>query len=237
MFSDLIVRWVSFARFSDNAQVRAGHHTRHLDWPKELVVAENKRFFFDLHLVWLVACKQSQATDSALAFAMGTHERIGAVSAIRYLIPDLVRHIVCRNFLHTLEEAHRDALVTTLFTQSACFYSPRDYIRKFCVERLLLRSEIHGVPTYQWPARQSFFFCKRGWFAGVTRKFAPPDALADETVTGIFESIPHIFCKIRFPVCRPFPICRHLLHVSRSGLAPPDHLENIDFFISDPQTL
>jgi len=229
MFAEIIVRWVALASSSDDARTRAGHHSRHLDWPDELVLAENKRLLFDLHLARLVAYQQSEATEIALAFAMGTHQRVGRDSAVLCLIPDLVRHILHRDFLHTLEHAHRETLLATLFVQSADFLSPSDYLRKFCVQRLLLHSEIQGVPAFQWSRRPPFFFCKRGWFAGVGRRFAPPDARADATVTGIFESIPHVFCNTRFPVCRPFPVCRHLLHVSRLGTAPPDPVQELTF--------
>jgi len=233
MFGEIIVRWIALANFSDDARTRAGHHTRHCDWPDELVVAENKRLVFDLHLGEVLTCKQSEATEIALAFAMGTHQRVGAHSAVLCLIPDLVRHILYRNFFCTLEHAQREALISTLFTQSAYFLSPSEYIRTFHIQRLLLHSEIHGIPAFKWSSRQPFFFCRRGWFAGVGRLSAPPDARTDLTVTGIFESVPHIFCGTRFPVSRPFPMCRHLLHVSRRGTAPSDHQEDIAFSITD----
>ena len=217
MFGELIGRWISFAKFSDNAHIRSGRHTRHLDWPNELLLAENQRLLFDVDLARSVVSQRSHAVDIALAFAMGTHHRIGAVSEVRHLIPDLVRHIVLHGSMQTMEETHRRALVEKLFSQQTLLYSPRDYVCRFNVKRLLLSGELHGVPAFQWPPRPPYFFCKRGWFAGVNPQFAPPEAITGGSVAGIFESIPHIFCRTRFPVFRTLLRCRHLLHVSRIG--------------------
>jgi hypothetical protein len=48
----------------------------------------------------------------------------------------------------------------------------------------------------------------------VVAEHTPVEASGDGVVVGVFESIPHVFCDVWFPICRPFSVCMHLVHVT-----------------------
>jgi hypothetical protein len=153
----------------------------------------------------------------SLAFAMGTHVRLGRESPVIVLVLDILLDIARKHGSASVDRVHRESLFEADAIYAGTFYLPLEYAKIFKSHRLLLRSEILMELPFAWPGRTEFFFCRRGWFAGVRRENAPEDAVSDHSVTGVYESVPHIFCKTRFPICRPWTICRHLYQVSRVG--------------------
>ena len=214
MFSCVIARWVFLARFHDRHEIRAGHHTRSNDWPFDLVVAEHARFAFDTLLISKVSDKFETKRQKMLAFAMGTHARLGANSQVSSLINDTIQHILSCDLDMTAELAQQQVLheMGPNVSEITDAVDSGFFLHK--EGRLLTKSEIDLNASFQWPNRKNYFFCRRGWFVGVERKNAPVDIVHYLLVMGVFESVPHVFCQIRFPICRPFPACRHLLHVS-----------------------
>ena len=227
MFSELIERWVQLARLSSDLQVRNGHHVRSTEWPIYLLHAENDRTAFDNRLCWTVACRLMDEQDHAVAFAMATHPRLGAQSPAFQLFPDLMRHILLPQMTLTPSQAYRD------FLHKHCVDAPAGehrMVQNFSYAgipiatqqsgvfqrnvRRLIQSEQDNDNAVSWKQRPAFFFCRRGWFAGVDMKHAPENVFNGMVVTGVFESIPHIYCGIWFPICWPFETCKHLLHVT-----------------------
>ena len=227
MFSALIERWVQLARLSSDLQVRNGHHVRSTEWPIYLLHAENDRTAFDNRLCWTVACRLMDEQDHAVAFAMATHPRLGAQSPAFQLFPDLMRHILLPQMTLTPSQAFRD------FLHKHCVDAPAGehrMVQNFSYAgipiatqqsgvfqrnvRRLIQSEQDNDNAVSWKQRPAFFFCRRGWFAGVDMKHAPKNVFNGMVVTGVFESIPHIYCGIWFPICWPFETCKHLLHVT-----------------------
>jgi len=225
MFGGVIERWVALAAFSDDTVVRQGKHTRALDWPENLVHAENDRMHFDVRLCWAIASQICDHEDRALAFAMSTHSRLGELSPALSLVSDLVHQISKSQVLPPVDELYshflsRHSLASLLMSEGTaqqlifCGVPVDTQMQKPLLIRRLLRSEFEGRKIYKWPRRSGIFFCRRGWFAGVDTLHAPVDAQEGGILVGVFESIPHVFCDVWFPVCRPFAICMHLLHVS-----------------------
>jgi len=225
MFGSVIERWVALAAFSDNTAVRQGNHTRASDWPEHLIHAENDRMHFDVRLCWAIASQLCDHEHRALAFAMGTHSRLGELSPALSLVSDIVHQISRSELLPPVDELYRHFLrqhsVASLL-MSAGTAQQRMFrgvpvhtqMQKPLLIRRLLQSEFEDRKMYKWPRRSGIFFCRRGWFAGVDILHAPVDAQDSTRLVGIFESIPHVFCDVWFPVCRPFAVCMHLLHVS-----------------------
>jgi len=224
MFAGVIGRWVALAALSDNILVRQGGHTRASEWPEHLVHAENDRTLFDTKLCWTVASHICDYEERALAFAMGTHSRLGDLSPALSLVGDLVRQISRSELIPTVDSLYRRFLCEkALMCESHKLVFRGTALSTQMPEPLLIRrllqSEKEDRAMYKWSARHSIFFCKRGWFAGVHPINAPvevrhaPAAMQQgEVIVGLFESIPHVFCGVWFPVCRPFAICMHLLH-------------------------
>jgi len=229
MFTGIIERWVALAPLSDNWEIRQGHHTRESDWPEELVRAEYDRHRFDTQLCWAGASHVDDSHDRALAFAMATHPRLGALSPALCLVSDVVRQVAgslwpmplelfCTEYLHartvprilmSTHPVHRMAF------SGVPISGPVADTATAVVLRRLLKSEEEHMLSHAWPGRAPLFFCRRGWFAGVPVHGAPHDTTRDGVqVKGIFESVPHIFCDVWFPICRPFSVCMHLVHVS-----------------------
>lgn len=214
MFSCVIARWVFLARFDNSHEIRRGHHTRATDWPFDLIVAELARLNDDVLIMSRVSDRLEAAREKMLAFAMGTHERLGANSKVQALVMDVLRTIVSRDLSITVEQGHLQVLHEMYFNVSEFTHTVVGDTYLYDEGRLLLKSEMDMKPSFEWPGRKTFFFCRRGWFSGVDRKSGPIDMVKELEVRGVFESVPHVFCQIRFPICRPFPTCRHLLHVS-----------------------
>lgn len=229
MFACVIERWVAMAALSDSWETRQGHHSRASDWPEQLVCAEHDRDRFDMQLCWATASHAADCRDRALAFAMATHPRLGALSPALCLVGDLVRQVAgspCAPPPELLYTAYLHAHAVPEMTVSAhpvhrrvftgvpvgCFVAGTAAAAP--VIRRLLKSEEEHKPSYTWPGRAPFFFCQRGWFAGVAAHNAPHDAVGDGVLRGVFESVPHVFCDMWFPICRPFAVCMHLVHVS-----------------------
>jgi len=232
MFRDVIERWVALAVFSDNLEIRNGTHTRGSDWPEILVHAEKDRARFDKNISWVVACTLNNNQQRVLAFAMATHPRLGARSPALDLVADVVRHVsrsyllpctdvIYRTFLHEISTP--SVMSSSSSSQEMILYGVpvlteyRDLTA--LIMRRLLKSELENQPMFVWTGRTGIVFCRRGWFAGVDKCYAPPEHDDDDVenpgrvLIGIFESVPHVFCDIWFPICRPFSICLHLVHV------------------------
>ena len=216
MFSDVIQRWICMAKLSDEKQVRLGFHSRHSEWPYYLICVEKARVDIDIALAWTVALKSYEINETMIAFSMATHPRLGSQSHALGLIPDIVKLILNINCQFTIEQAHREALLqqTKLYTDP--FHKSSNHIHCFNVERLLLNSEINDSPAFKWPGRNKCFFSKHGWLCGIPHHLGPADTQNDSSVTGIFKSVPHIFCGTRFPICRPYEVCIHLIKVCRN---------------------
>jgi len=238
MFSALIERWVQLARLSSDLQVRNGNHARSTEWPVYLLHAENDRTAFDNRLCWAVACRLIDEQNRAVAFAMATHPRLGTQSPAFQLFPDLMRHIFLPQMTLTPSQAYRD------FLHEHCVDAPAGahrMVQKFSYAgipiatqqsdvfqisvRRLIRSEQDNANAVSWKQRPAFFFCRRRWFAGVDMKHAPENVFNGMMMTGIFESIPHIYCGIWFPICWPFETCKHLLHVTFEHPNPIQDIE------------
>jgi len=226
MFGGVLERWVALAIFSDDNSVRLGNHTRASDWPERLVHAENDRMLFDIQLCWTIASQICDHEERTLAFAMGSHSRLGELSPAQSLVCDLLHQISRSELLPTVEELYtkflREHSIPSLLMAAGT--RPQQLI--FCgvpvgtqmqtplLIRRLLRSEFENRKMYKWPGRNGIFFCRRGWFAGVDTLHSPVEVPDGGMLAGVFESIPHVFCDVWFPVCRPYAICMHLLHVS-----------------------
>jgi len=229
MFSCVIQRWVALARFSRNVHIRHGIHNRAAEWPLLLVLAENDRLAFDTSMCSAVGAMALETQERHSAFAMAMHTRLGALSHAHVLVPDLVRQISQASVTtHTPAQAYADFMHARLVAVPA---GEHHQLQSFiyngvpihqarhgvCSDvRRLLRSEQEKQPEHVWPGRAGYFFCRRGWFAGVHPRYAP-EHLGDESsavLSGFFETVPHIFCDIWFPVCWPFDRCMHLLHIT-----------------------
>ena len=215
MFGHVFERWVRMADQSDDWRVRDGHHTRGQDWPEDLVHSEYTRLESDLSLMRNMGAKLRTYDALALAFAMGTHVRLGRDSPVSALVSDVVLDIIRMCAFPSVARVHLELLYEVDAMYAGRVHKSSMFNQIFTSQRLLLQSEIMGVVPYAWPGRAEFFFNKRGWFAGVRRENGPEDAVSDSLVTGIYESVPHIFCRTRFPICRPCATCRHLFQVSR----------------------
>ena len=203
------------AAFSDDWRVRDGQHTRLQDWPEDLVHSENVRLEKDLSLMQNMGAKLQVCNALALAFAMGTHARLGRDSHVNALVSDTVLDIMRVCAYPSVGRVHLESLYEVDAIYAGRVHRSSMFSRIFTNQRLLLQSEIIGVVPFVWPGRAGFFFCQRGWFAGVCRENGPLDAVSDSMVTGMYESVPHIFCRTRFPICRPCATSKHLFHVSR----------------------
>jgi len=238
MFSALIERWVQLARLSSDLQVRNGDHVRSTEWPNCLLHAENDRAAFDNRLCWAVVRRLMDEQDRAVAFAMAAQPRLGAQSPAFQLFPDLIRHILMPQMNLTPSQAYRD------FLHEHCVDTPAGehrMVQNFAYTgipiateqsdsfqknvRRLIRSELDNCNAISWKQRPAFFFCRRGWYAGVDMKHAPEHVFNGMAMTGIFESIPHIYCGIWFPICWPFEICKHLLHITFQHPVPIEDTE------------
>jgi len=231
MFSAIIERWVLLATWSDDPEIRIGNHMRDSDWPKPLVLAENERFIFDNRLCWWTSCRLDVYNNRAIAFAMATHPRLGAHSSAMVLVADIMRQITRPHIIPDFQNVYREFLLEQMpykvhspWVDMACLpttqqvlQGPFRMVGEDCTpSRFMVRSELDGRPAYSWPGRTQYFFNHRGWFSGVDKQHAPQEVVTDPDVTGVYESIPHIFCDTWFPVCRPYAACRHLIHVSSS---------------------
>jgi len=203
------------ADLSDDWRVRDGQHTRLQDWPEDLVHSENTRLESDLSLMRNMGAALQACNALALAFAMGTHVRLGRDSPVNALVSDTVLDIIRVCAFPSVERVHLESLYEVNAMYAGRVHKSSMFSPSFTTQRLLLQSEIIRVLPFVWPRRAGFFFCKRGWFAGVRRENGPVEAVSDSLVTGIYESVPHIFCQTRFPICRPCATCRHLFQVSR----------------------
>jgi len=227
MFLDVIGRWIAVAAFSDDWDIRQGHHTRASDWPEMLVHAEYDRIRFDIKMCWAVASQIHDDQTRALAFAMATHSRLGALSPATLLVGDIVRkvvqsqclpalHVLYNNFLHRHKQSDLAAsshpFQTMIFAGVPAHTDMQGKSR--LLARRLLRSELENRAAYAWGERAPVFFCRRGWFAGVVAEHTPVEASGDGVVVGVFEAIPHVFCDVWFPICRPFSVCMHMVHVT-----------------------
>ena len=228
MFTCVIERWVALAAFSDNWATRQGHHTRASDWPDPLVRAEHERHRFDTLMCWATASHIADGRDRVVAFAMATHPRLGALSPALCLVGDLVRQVAGLGCVPSIETLYTNYLHAHAVPNMTVFTNPRQRMvftgvpvsstevdpAASVVVRRMLKSEVENTPAQAWSNRTPFFFCRRGWFAGVTTQQAPQAAVNHAMLLGIFESVPHVFCDVWFPVCRPFSVCMHLVHVS-----------------------
>jgi len=223
MFGGVIERWVALAAFSDNILVRQGNHTRASEWQEHLVHAENDRMLFDTQLCWTIASQICDHEERALAFAMGVHSRLGELSPALSLVGDLVHQISRSELLPAIDGLYRQFLRQNSLPCDSqllifCGAPVSTQMPKPLLNHRLLRSELENRKMYRWPRRHGIFFCRRGWFAGVDPLHAPVDAREGGILVGVFESIPHVFCDVWFPICRPFAVCMHLLHVSFVGV-------------------
>jgi len=235
MFSCLIQRWVAMATFSRNVAIRNGLHDRASEWPLLLVQAERDRLAFDTTMCLTTAAALTQNEERHLAFAMAMHPRLGMHSKAHTLVGDFVRQIslssmhattqaeLYNEFLHAREvvtPAGEHHQLQSFAYSGIQVHVPREML--CCDVRRMLRSEYCRQPAHAWPGRTGYFFCRRGWFVGVDPKYAPQNLNinANAVLTGVFESIPHIFCDIWFPRCWPFERCMHLLHITLA-IPPP----------------
>ena len=227
MFCEIITRWLNLASRSDDHKVRMGRHNRHSDWPKSLVCAENERVRFDNLLSQWTALRIMENESLAMAFAMATHPRLGAKTPAFLLFGDVLRKILVPDIIVGLEKLYVEYLFLRFEStqneqcvQARCFTATHSVLHGHNVSdgdhacRLMVHSELERRDSYKWENRANFFFNRRGWFCGMDVQHAPKDMELNDPVTGIFESIPHIFCDIYFPICRPRVTCRHLIHVS-----------------------
>jgi len=226
MFSEIITQWLDLASRSDDYEVRIGRHNRHSDWPKALVCADNERVRFDNTLCRWTALRITDNENLATAFAMATHPRLGVKSAAFLVASDVLWQILVPDIIVGLEQLYveymflkfedtqneESALARCLNCNQSILHGPNASGGEHAC-RFMLRSELEHRDSYKWENRANFFFNRRGWFCGVDMEHAPKDMNINDPVTGIFESVTHIFCDIRFPVCRPYVTCRHLIHV------------------------
>jgi len=236
MFACVIARWIALASCSRNVQIRNGIHNRASEWPMLLIQAENDRLAFDIALCWTAGSTLLENQNRHMAIAMAMHPRLGNNSEANQLVTDIVRQIslssisattpnaIYNEFLHAHQvqspagEHHQLQSFTYSGVQT---HVQRDNI--CCDVRRMLRSENSRQAAYVWPVRKEYFFCRRGWFAGVHPRYVPEpiDMHSNVIVSGIFEGIPHIYCDTWFPMCWPFDRCIHLLHITLASTSAP----------------
>ena len=227
MFCEIIARWLNLASRSDDYEVRIGRHNRHSEWPKALVCAENERVRSDNILCRWTALRITDNENLAMAFAMATHPRLGAKSAAFMLVSDVLRQILVPDIIVGLEQLYVEYMFLKFedtrnedCVRARCFNGNQSILHGPNVSggdhacRFMVRSELEHRDSHKWENRANFFFNRRGWFCGVDMQYAPEDMNISDTITGIFESVPHIFCDTWFPICRPHVTCRHLIHVT-----------------------
>ena len=235
MFSCVIARWVNLANFSRNAAIRSGVHDRASEWPLLLVQAESDRVAFDTTMCLTTGAALTHNEERHLAFAMAMHSRLGMNSEAHGLVGDLVRQIslssmhatttgeLYNDFLHAREvatPAGQHHQLQSFAYSGIQVHVPRETL--CCDVRRMSQSEYNRQPAHVWPGRTGYFFCRRGWFVGVHPRYTPHDinTNANVVLSGVFESIPHIFCDIWFPRCWPFERCMHLVHIT-FAIPPP----------------